>query len=328
MDEIALYIAAERAIDAAVNVDELMAIHDEQRLRMAAARIAGNHDMEKKAFALRTRAEKRLGEMMRVHADDRAAVGRNGSGADPLPTLADLGIGKRLADRARKLDAMPDEQFKSYVQQGQNAVVRAPHNVLKQATRKEDRAARERKLADTILALPDKRYGVLYMDPEWKDEVYSDETGRNKAPTYPTSSLDRLKERDIASITHKDAALWMWSTNQHLDQAIDLGRHYGFAYKTNWVWVKDSIGMGFWNRSWHEPLLFFTRGNPSCPAQGDQWDSILRGPKAQKLHSSKPLIALLMIEAYFPNVPKIEFNCRGKPRPGWDAHGDEVDAEQ
>jgi hypothetical protein len=32
-----------------------------------------------------------------------------------------------------------------------------------------------------------------------------------------------------------------------------------------------------------------------------------------------------MIEAYFPNLPKIEPNRRGKARPGWDAWGAEVE---
>jgi N6-adenosine-specific RNA methylase IME4 len=39
----------------------------------------------------------------------------------------------------------------------------------------------------------------------------------------------------------------------------------------------------------------------------------------------KPEQSYQMIEQYFPNVPKIELNCRGKPRPGWDAWGNEVE---
>jgi N6-adenosine-specific RNA methylase IME4 len=33
-----------------------------------------------------------------------------------------------------------------------------------------------------------------------------------------------------------------------------------------------------------------------------------------------------MIEQYYPNVPKIELNRRGKPRPGWEAWGNEAEA--
>jgi hypothetical protein len=36
---------------------------------------------------------------------------------------------------------------------------------------------------------------------------------------------------------------------------------------------------------------------------------------------------LEIIEQYFPNVPKIELNRRGKPKSGWDAWGLEADNE-
>ena len=32
-----------------------------------------------------------------------------------------------------------------------------------------------------------------------------------------------------------------------------------------------------------------------------------------------------MIEKYYPNLPKIELNRRGLPRPGWEAWGNEVE---
>jgi N6-adenosine-specific RNA methylase IME4 len=34
---------------------------------------------------------------------------------------------------------------------------------------------------------------------------------------------------------------------------------------------------------------------------------------------------LELIEKHFPNLPKIELNRRGPPRPGWDAWGNEVE---
>jgi hypothetical protein len=34
-------------------------------------------------------------------------------------------------------------------------------------------------------------------------------------------------------------------------------------------------------------------------------------------HSEKPEVFLQMIEEYLPNLPKIELNRRGSPRPGW-----------
>jgi N6-adenosine-specific RNA methylase IME4 len=42
-------------------------------------------------------------------------------------------------------------------------------------------------------------------------------------------------------------------------------------------------------------------------------------------HSEKPEIFLKMIEEYFPNLPKIELNRRGKARDGWKAWGLEAE---
>ena len=46
------------------------------------------------------------------------------------------------------------------------------------AAKKEKRKAREEELSRTILTLPDRRYGVIYADPEWRFAVRSRETKR------------------------------------------------------------------------------------------------------------------------------------------------------
>jgi N6-adenosine-specific RNA methylase IME4 len=45
-------------------------------------------------------------------------------------------------------------------------------------------------------------------------------------------------------------------------------------------------------------------------------------------HSAKPERFLEMIEQYFPNLPKIELNRRGSPRPGWHGWGLEAEAAE
>jgi N6-adenosine-specific RNA methylase IME4 len=89
--------------------------------------------------------------------------------------------------------------------------------------------------------------------------------------------------------------------------------------------MKDGTGTGYWNRNKHELLLVGTRGNVPAPAMGTQWDSVIAAAVGE--HSAKPDAALKMIEAYFPSIPKIELNCRGVPRPGWAAWGNEAAKE-
>jgi N6-adenosine-specific RNA methylase IME4 len=79
-----------------------------------------------------------------------------------------------------------------------------------------------------------------------------------------------------------------------------------------------------WNRNKHEILLLGVRGNIPCPAPGQQWVSLHTAPVTA--HSAKPELFLRMLEEQFPNLPKIELNRRGKPRPGWSCWGNEVEA--
>jgi N6-adenosine-specific RNA methylase IME4 len=188
------------------------------------------------------------------------------------------------------------------------------------------RADREERLGAKIAALPNAKFGVILADPEWHDEVYSEETGmdRHASRIYSTSSIDEIKQRAVESIAADDCVLFLWAANHHLDSAIEVLRAWGFNYASHYIWRKPTVGLGYWNRSVHEVLLIGTRGSPPCPALGTQWESVVDAPRGD-VHSAKPEIFLEMIEAYFPHLPKIELNRRGAARPGWSAWGNEVE---
>jgi N6-adenosine-specific RNA methylase IME4 len=187
------------------------------------------------------------------------------------------------------------------------------------------RAQREKALAAKQRALPNKKYGVIVADPEWRFEPWSRKTGLDRAADnhYPTSPLAAIKSRNVQSIAAKDCVLFLWATGPMLPQALQVMAKWGFTYKSQYVWTKDKAGTGYWSRARHELLLIGTRGNIPCPAPGKQWESVICAPRGK--HSAKPVKAMKMIEEYFPNLPKIELNCRGKPRPGWNGWGAEVE---
>lgn len=190
----------------------------------------------------------------------------------------------------------------------------------KTAEKKAKRAGREADLAVKQRALPEKRYGVIYADPEWRFEPYSRETGMDRAADnhYPTTPTNDIVLRPVGGIAAKDCVLFLWATAPMLLSAIRVLQNWGFEYKSHFIWGKDRIGNGYWNRNRHELLLIGTRGNIPAPALGEQWDSLLDAPVSE--HSAKPDCFTEMIEAYFPNLPKIELNAR-RARPGWDAWG-------
>ena len=74
----------------------------------------------------------------------------------------------------------------------------------------------------------------------------------------------------------------------------------------------------------HESLFVGTRGKVPCPAPGTQWASVVEAPVGD--HSAKPDVFRVMLEEYFPSLPKLELFGRGEAPEGWDVFGNEAGA--
>lgn len=194
---------------------------------------------------------------------------------------------------------------------------------ITQAVKATARTTRETMLGAVQTLFPKKRYGVIYADPEWRFEVYSRDTGMDRAADnhYPTSATDAICARPVGDLAAPDSALFLWATSPMMPDALRVMAAWGFTYKSQIVWKKDRFGTGYWFRNQHELLLVGTRGNVPAPAMGTQWPSVIEAPVGQ--HSAKPDIFYELIESYFPTLPKIELNAR-RARAGWDAWGNEA----
>ncbi len=210
-------------------------------------------------------------------------------------------------------------------------------NDLDTVVKQDMRAAKERDLAERTIAANEalgsepegKRYNVIYADPPWRLEPYSRTTGLNKAAEnhYQTLSSQEIAALPVTDLAAKDAALFLWATVPMLVDACMTLAAWGFQYKSQFVWIKDKAGTGYWNRNRHELLLVGTRGNIPAPAPGPQVESVLETATGEVLaHSQKPQAARAMIELYFPSVPKIELFARPPVPGGWDAWGNEAPA--
>ena len=192
------------------------------------------------------------------------------------------------------------------------------------AAKKRQRAAREKQLgraqAAGNLALPTKRYGVILADPPWRFQVYSRETGMDRAADnhYPTSTTADIAMLPVSLIAAKDCVLFLWATAPMLPDALVVMAAWGFKYKSHVVWVKGRVGTGYWFRNEHELLLVGTRGDVPAPAMGSQRGSV--SVASSRGHSVKPDWQYELIEGYYPTLPKIELNAR-RPRENWDSWG-------
>jgi N6-adenosine-specific RNA methylase IME4 len=165
---------------------------------------------------------------------------------------------------------------------------------------------------------------VILADPPWAFKTYSFKgKGRSAEAHYDCMDLAAIKALPVGSWAARSAVLYLWGTVAHLEQALAVMAAWGFQYKSNFVWVKDKIGTGYWARNRHEHLLIGARGSKVCPRFCGiaPEDSVIDGQ--QREHSRKPDAAYEIIEAYHPDVAKLEMFAR-QSRPGWDSWGDET----
>lgn len=205
----------------------------------------------------------------------------------------------------------------------QNAADSAAESRTERTKQKQE--ARRKREEGLALKTPQGKYGVIYADPPWKFEVYSEDTGQGRAAEahYSTMPVEDIGKIPVASFAADNCVLFMWTTAPTLREAFALLAAWGFVYKTHCIWAKDKIGLGFWFRNQHEILIVAVKGMPPAPAHGTQWPSVIEAPRGR--HSEKPAVFYELIEGYFPNLPKIELFARSQ-REGWDCWGNEAPA--
>ena len=317
---------------------------EEQRVFAAA------HRAQADALEIEAAAKRRLAD---EYGQRRGEIAKGSVRADIVPaendvrpaTAAEVGIDRKEIHDARQMrdaiasnptivrDALDqilkdgDEPTRAALRKAIAPSVKAVRADV-QAEKKERRGERETTLAEKIKALPGKRYGLILADPEWRFEPYSRDSGMDRSADnhYPTSELEDIKARDVASIAADDCVLFLWATAPMLPQALAVMDAWGFAYKTHAIWFKqrpgEGRGTGYWFLGEHELLLVGTRGDVVAPAMGSQFRSVFQAPV--RAHSEKPDASFEIIESYFPNLPKIELNRRGPARDGWDSWGAEA----
>ena len=329
------YEAARQAVSECVRIDEAAEIRDKAAAMAAYARQRDDKELENWVAEIKCRACVKIGRLS-SQLPKAKTKGRSGtvrlpsSGKSKTKSLADANINTTSADRYEELaeaeDAEPtkaEQYYEGCKAEGRTPTLGGLRNALKgdrRATRVTELAEATRKASQSI---GKKLYPVIYADPPWRFEPYSRDSGLDRAADnhYPTMTLEELKELKIPAAPN--AVLFMWATNPMLPEALAVMQAWGFAYKSNFVWVKDKPGTGYWNRNRHELLLVGTRGKIPAPAPGDQYDSVISAARGK--HSAKPPAFVEMIDDLFADLEGIELFAR-EPRLGWDAWGNEVPA--
>ena len=163
-----------------------------------------------------------------------------------------------------------------------------------------------------------ENYSIIYADPPWRYE-HPISTSRKIEQNYPTMELTEIKKIKIPS--DGNALLFLWSTSPKLTESLEVLDAWGFKYRTNAIWDKEKIGMGYWFRGQHELLLVGVKGDFSPPNAKERVSSVFRIPRTK--HSQKPDEIRNLITKWYPKHKKIELFAR-KKADGWVSWGNEI----
>ena len=176
--------------------------------------------------------------------------------------------------------------------------------------------------------LPRRRFAIIYADPPWDYKGQLQHTGPSGRDSggairhYSTIKLADLMQLPISSIADENCLLFMWSSSPHLDQAIDLGKAWGFQWATiAFVWHKAKPNPGFYTMSECELCLVMKRGKIPQPRGARNVRQFLL--EERQAHSQKPDEVRRRIEAMFPEHEKIELFARQRAK-GWTTWGNQL----
>lgn len=169
------------------------------------------------------------------------------------------------------------------------------------------------------------KYHTIYADPPW-DERGGGKIKRGADRHYPLMKTEDIKKLPVENLAADDGChLYLWATNNHLQDAFEVMQAWGFDYITTITWKKDKVGLGQYYRGNTEHCLF-GRKKPMLPYKTDVDGKRCQGvtgfdaPRLE--HSRKPEEMRRMIEKVsYPN--RIELFAR-RETDGWDVWGNEV----
>lgn len=132
----------------------------------------------------------------------------------------------------------------------------------------------------------------------------------------------------IKRLSYDDSCIFMWVTDAHIQDGLDLMRAWGFKYVTiAFIWCKtnknDNIcyNLGAWTLKSCEIVLFGTKGHMLKYKKANNIKQFFYEKRRE--HSRKPEYTREAINKMFGNLPKIELFAREQTE-GWDCYGNEI----
>lgn len=166
-------------------------------------------------------------------------------------------------------------------------------------------------------------FPIVYADPAWNFSGNSkDKPGKNARQHYDCMPIGDICAIPVRDMVADNALLLIWVTSPFAELAFRVVKAWGFKYKSQLTWPKNTVAHGYWARGAHEILYICRRGKFPCEMPALFPTSIIPGKARQ--HSRKPEWVAEIVEKRFPDMPKLELFAR-TARPGWTALGNQTD---
>lgn len=169
-------------------------------------------------------------------------------------------------------------------------------------------------------------YKTIYADPPW-NEVGGGKIKRGADKHYPlmkTKDIIIVMQGVLINQIDKNAHLYLWATNNHLPDALEVISALDFRYITCITWFKEGrYGLGQYFRGKTEHCLFAVKGTLPYkvhPETGKRIQGVTGFMAPRQEHSVKPIQMREMIEKVSYG-PYLELFARGKLPENWDGWG-------
>lgn len=179
---------------------------------------------------------------------------------------------------------------------------------------------------DPLIAAPPQAgaYQTILADPPWR-ESGGGQIKRGADRHYPLMHTKEIMALPVEAWAAPDAHLYLWVTNNFLEDGLHVVKAWGFRFVTVITWMKDRQGLGQYFRGLTEHCLFGVRGRVPYALTDDGHrlqgvTGFFEAPRGE--HSVKPEELRLMAEKVSPG-PRLEMFAR-RAAPGWDVWGNQA----
>jgi N6-adenosine-specific RNA methylase IME4 len=320
-----LFTQARQALEKARTIDEVKTVRDAaERLRLYLKQEKESLQMQNHAAAIRLRAERRAGEMLREGKEngDRQKPGQYQKSHDAIfglpPTLSEIGITASQSSRWQAIASIPEEKFELFVEEKIEAEEELTQALALRYARSEANLIERAEIAARPVQIPQGKYSCVVIDPPWPmEKIERDARPWQAGFDYPTMKEEELQAFPVPSFAADDCHLYLWTTHKFLPMALRLAEHWGFRYQCLMTWVKN---VGMTPYSWMystEHVLFCRRGSLQLEKFGMRLDFAAK----IREHSRKPDEFYDLVRQASPG-PRIDVFSR-EERDGFDQWGKE-----